>query len=141
MHAQLNEAVGGNLMQAAPSVGTRSWQHVRDEFLALVSGSQRQKVADLLAHPRNGGKGLRMWLQALKVADRPFPSTLPESLIQVYLDDHEAVPLFDCSQCGLAIPVRPSWRDHEGNPARVYFESCPCCDGPTGLYAYWSNSI
>lgn len=117
----------------------RNWSQVRDDFLSLVSPRQRPLVAELLRQPRRGGQGLRMWLQALVTQARPMPESLPAELIEVYLKDPEAVPLHDCSECGLAIPVHPAWQGYEWKPECVYFPECPCCGAATGLHAYWSN--
>ena len=125
--------------QAMPS-DDRHWAELRDRFLAAVDPRQRPAVAALLRHPNRGGGGLRMWLRALMAQGRPVPMSFPPNLVQVYLDDPEAVPLHDCARCGLAVPVCAGWDGYEGEPARVYFPTCPCCDGPTGLYAYWSHA-
>lgn len=125
----------GDVVRTAPD---RHWREARDRFLAAVTLRQRPAVADLLRHPHHGGLGLRMWLRALATQGRTLPPSLPPELVQVYLDDPEAVPLHDCACCGLPVPVRPGWGSYEGEPARVYFPNCPACGGPTGLYAYWS---
>jgi hypothetical protein len=119
----------------------RRWAQTRDRFLAAVDPKQRATVAGLLRQRHRGGLGLRMWLRTLVTQDRPLPESLPTELVQVYLDDPEAVPLYDCASCGLAVPVLPGWRGYEGEPERVYFLECPCCGGSTGLHAYWSNTI
>lgn len=119
----------------------RRWVEARDQFLAAIDPRQSAAVAELLRQPRRGGLGLRMWLRDLVTQGRPIPATLPARLIQVYLDDAEAVPLHDCADCGLAVPVHPGCHGYEEEPERVYFAACPCCGGATGLYAYWSNPI
>ena len=116
------------------------WAQTRDQFLSAVDPRQRPTVAGLLRQPHRGGVGLRMWLRTLVTQGRAVPESLPLDLVQVYLDDPEAVPLHDCAECGLAIPVHPGWRGYEGEPERVYFPACPCCGGPTGLHAYWSKT-
>ncbi len=115
------------------------WDEVREQFLAAVDRRQRSAVAALLRRPWHGGVGLRMWLRDLAAQGRPVPPTLPPDLIKVYLDDPEAVPLYDCADCGLAVPVHPAWDGYEGEPERVYFRACPCCGGRTGRFAYWSH--
>jgi len=109
-------------------------------LLQAVDPSQRAAVVNLLDHPRLGGKGLRMWLRMLGNKRGSLPWRLPAALINVYLQDSEAVPLHDCADCGLAIPIRPHWRGYEWEPGLLYFECCPSCGGSTGLYAYWSRN-
>src|SRR3954469_12034308 len=117
--------------RAGQSAFERRWAQTRDSFLSAVDARQRPVVARLLRQPHCGGLGLRMWLRNLVTQDRPLPESLPVELIQVYLDDPEAVPLHDCAWCGLAIPVHPGWRGYEGEPERAFFPTCPCCSGPT----------
>src|SRR4051812_4803509 len=104
----------------------RRWAQTRDGFLSAMDPRQRPVVAALLRQPHCGGLGLRMWLRALVTQGRPLPESLPVELVQVYLDDPEAVPLHDCARCGLGMPVHPGWRGYEGEPAQVYFPACPC---------------
>ena len=110
----------------------------RDQFLAAIDADLRSTVKVLLVDPQRGGRGLRMWLEAIITQDQVIPSQFPRSLVQVYLDDSEAVPLHDCAECGVAIPVHPHWKGMEGEQPQSYFPTCPCCGGVTGLYASWS---
>lgn len=135
-----NGAAGGTGEPARPADPLDpGWSEARDRFLAAMDLGQRLAVEGLLRQPRCGGLGLRLWLRILVTQGRPLPPALPVELVQVYLDDSEAVPLHDCANCGIAIPVRPGWQGYEGEPQRVYFPTCPSCGGRTGLYAYWSN--
>ncbi|MFL5338735.1 MAG: hypothetical protein ACJ8F7_01095 [Gemmataceae bacterium] len=111
---------------------------LRERFLAAVHPRQRMAVAELVRQPHHGGLGLRMWLRSLAARGGDLPVELPPALVCVYLEDPEAVPLHDCADCGLAVPVHPGPRGYEDEPARAYFPTCPCCGGPTGLYAYWA---
>ncbi len=145
MQAQLEERASYDCKQVISMVGYRPpldsrWSEARAALLAAVSDDQRQVVADLLRHPHHGGVGLRMLLRALATDDRPMPQDLPQELVQIYLDDPEAVPLHDCAVCGIPIPVHADRSDPEGPSQRIYFASCPRCGGQTGLYAYWSNT-
>jgi hypothetical protein len=112
---------------------------IRERFLAAIASGQRQLVEALLSQPRAGGRGLRMWLRNIAAQESPLPKSLPPALVQVYLSDPEAIPSHDCAECGVAIPIRPSCLNYEDEPAEVYFPSCPCCGGPTGLYASWAK--
>jgi len=112
---------------------------VCERFLAAISGSQRRLVAWLLRQPQMGGRGLRMWVNLLTMNGSPIPSSLPQRLVQVYLDDSEALPLHDCEDCGLLIPVRDGRSMECGLPEKTYFASCPVCGGRTGLHAYWAS--
>jgi hypothetical protein len=83
-------------------------------------------VRTLLANPRYGGRGLRAWVGLMEAEDRPLPPALPAELVDVYLRDDEAEPLYDCEACGLAVPVRVGWRSgHEPAYDRVYFPAWP----------------
>jgi hypothetical protein len=115
-------------------------QAILDQFLAAVDIRQRPVVAALLRQPYCGGQGLRLWLQALRAGTAVLPESIPPELIQVYVNDPEAVPLHDCARCGLAIPVRPDRQRGEDSPAeQVYFATCPHCGGRTGRYAYLAS--
>jgi hypothetical protein len=116
-----------------------SWLSMRDRFLDAVEMRQRPQVASMLRLPQHGGRGLRAWLGSIAAQRSCMPDSIPEQLVQVYLEDSEAIPLHDCASCGVAIPVRPAWDGYEEEPDQVYFSRCPCCGGPTGLYAYWSR--
>jgi hypothetical protein len=58
--------------------------------------------------------------------------------LSVYLADPKPLPLHDCENCGLEVPIRPGWQkgDHT-EPAKAYFESCPVCGGRVGYCARW----
>ncbi len=116
------------------------WQEARDHFLAAVAPEQRPFVARLLRERHEGGHGLRTWFRNLVWNGACLPAAVPPAVVEVYLADPEALPLHDCADCGMAVPVRPDRQaGPEGEPERVYFPTCPCCGGQTGLYAYWSN--
>jgi len=111
-----------------------------DCLLSALPHNRRPLARRMLADPRCGGRGLRAWLALLDTDARPFPSALPGDVIEVYLDDDDAEPLYDCEACGLAVPVRATRRcGHEAAVERVYFPTCPCCGGKTGRFAYWSR--
>jgi len=117
-----------------------NWNAVKSSFLAAVSSTQRARVASLLGESDVRGRGLRSWLRHMAVQGQLFDRSLPAELVEVYLSDDEAMPLHDCSGCGMAIPVRPDWRSCEAAPEQIYFSTCPCCGHRTGLYARWSQS-
>jgi hypothetical protein len=120
---------------------TGACAEVQDRFLAAVAPQQRPEVAALLGQRYHGGPGLRIWLRALAVQGASVPDHIPSELIDVYLTDPEALPLYDCSDCGLAIPARAGSRNGpDGQEDWPYFRTCPSCGGRTGLYAYWSNT-
>jgi hypothetical protein len=116
-----------------------AWEAVKDEFLRAVPPRQRAQVAELLHESDSRGRGLRTWLRVLAANEQRPADRFPAALVQVYLDDDEAMPLHDCAVCGVAIPVRPDWYSFDGEPQQVYFPECPCCGGRTGLYAAWSR--
>lgn len=109
-------------------------------FLAAIPSGLRTDVWSLLSDPRRGGRGLRAWLGLLEAGPAALPRDLPWELVEVYLLDHDAEPLHDCEECGVAIPVRCSRRvGHEPVAERRYFPACPCCGGRTGRFAFWSR--
>lgn len=111
-----------------------------DRLLAAIPAAHRPLARTLLTSPRLGGRGLRAWLAILDADDRPLPGDLPRELVEVYLLDDEAEPLYDCEDCGLPVPVRAGRRcGHEAAVDRVYFPTCPVCGGRTGRHAYWSR--
>jgi len=117
------------------------WMEAKSRFLDAVHPTQRPLVDSLLQNPRHGGRGLRLLLRNLLIQDQTLPALIPAAVIEVYLSDPEAVPLFDCHDCGLPVPVRFNIQDgFEETPEREYFPSCPQCGGRTGRYAYWSNT-
>jgi hypothetical protein len=141
MHANLHKlvtgAVGGNGYCDASLAP--QFSAVRERFLAAIDSEQRPLVEVLLSQPRAGGRGLRMWLRTIAAQESPLPESLPVTLVQVYLNDPEAIPLHDCAGCGIAVPIRPNCLSYEEEPAEVYFPDCPCCGSRTGLYASWAK--
>ncbi len=128
------------MTSVVPNETEARWREARDRFLAAVAPEQRQLVAELLGQFPHGGQGLHRWLCALAWEGAFLPGSLPPELIATYLDDAEAVPLHDCADCGLAVPIRPGRTyGYEGLAARRYFPTCPHCGGKTGWYARWSN--
>jgi hypothetical protein len=116
------------------------WQQICRRFVNAVSVNHRETVAQLLRQPNNGGSGLREWVSAIAFRGAITPSTIPDTVIEVYLGDPEAVPLYDCESCGLAIPVRPSrLYGLDGDPDEVYFRNCPLCGARTGLYLHFTH--
>jgi hypothetical protein len=112
-----------------------------ERLLAAVPDGLRARVEAVLADPRRGGRGLRAWLGLMEAEHRPLPAALPAELIEVYLRDGEAEPLYDCENCGLPVPVQTGWRaGHEPTADRVYFPVCPACGGRTGPYAFWTRT-
>jgi hypothetical protein len=116
------------------------WQNVCLRFLNAVSVNQRAAVAQSLRQPNNGGSGLREWVSAIAYRGATIPDAIPETVIDIYLNDPEAVPLYDCESCGLATPVRPSrLYGLDGDPEEVYFRNCPACGARTGLFLHFSH--
>jgi hypothetical protein len=119
-----------------------AWQENCERFLAAVSSSRRPQVADMLHHMHNGGSGLRYWIEAITWRGASLPDRIPDCIIDVYLSDSEAMPLYDCEQCGLAIPVRPSrLYGFDGDPEEVYFPNCPICGARTGLFLHFTRDF
>ncbi len=117
-----------------------TWDEVREHFLSLIRPHQRGQVAALLSQSDACGRGLRTWLRLIGAQGELPSAPFSAELVQVYLTDDEAMPLHDCSGCGVAIPVRPDWQGLDGEPQEIYFPQCPCCGERTGLYAAWSRS-
>ena len=112
----------------------------QSRFLSAVPPGLRGRVSAALFDPRLGGRGLRAWLALVEIEGRPLPSRFDNDLVAVYLSDPEAEPLYDCEECGLAVPVRVGRRGgHEPTCDRVYFAACPDCGGRTGERAFWSR--
>ena len=110
---------------------------VEARFYAAVPAKLRSRVRAVVMDPYLGGRGLRKWLALLTQSACPLPEELPEELVEIYLEDCDAEPLFDCAECGLALPVRAGRRGgHEPTHDRVYFAACPHCSGPVGPHAY-----
>jgi hypothetical protein len=110
-------------------------------LLAAIPAGQQARARAAVLNPKCGGRGLRAWLGLIAAEPRPLPASLPAELVEVYLKDAEAEPLFDCEACGLPVPVRAGRRTgHEPTADRVYFPACPLCGGRTGPHAYWANA-
>jgi hypothetical protein len=117
---------------------TLRWQQILNRFLQAIAPRQRDRVACTLRELHNGGSGLRQWLGAMVWRG----AYLPDSVLDIYLSDPEAMPLYDCSSCGLAVPVRPS-RLHglDGEPEEIYFSKCPCCGADTGPFSHFTKVL
>jgi hypothetical protein len=123
--------------QAREDDSTAVWDDACRRFLAAVDGLQRMVVELMLTQPHQGGAGLRAWFDAVAWRGAVLPDRIPPEVIDVYIHDAEALPLNDCEDCGLAVPVRPN-RIHgfDAEPEYVYFPTCPACGGRTGAYSY-----
>jgi hypothetical protein len=131
----------GELPSPGRPAPDQRWAELELRFLAAVMPAQRPAVMNVLRAGRHGGRGLRSWLRRLLASDGSLPPLVPEELVAIYLEDPDAMPLHDCAECGLAIPVRPrlhGWDDDD--PDIAYFPKCPCCGGRTGACVYWSNT-
>ena len=116
------------------------WSAACQQFIGAVPESLRGGVERSLRNLHKGGSGLRAWVSAIAWRGGRIPATIPSELIQVYLNDPEAIPLHDCEKCGVAIPVRPDrLNGSEAEPEQVYFHDCPVCGGRTGWYMYFSR--
>lgn len=134
-----NRPLNRRLDRSALAPGADCWTTARTRFLERIDGGQRERVSLLLQQPKQGGRGLRLWVHRVETEECPLPETLPASLVQVYLDRPDAIPLHDCEECGIAIPVETNWHGDEEEPQQLFFTACPCCGGRTGLHAYWSR--
>jgi hypothetical protein len=116
------------------------WQTACAIFLDAVPPKQRAAVRQILQNANCGGSGMRDWVSSIAFRGATLPACIPEEVIDVYLDDSEAVPLHDCGRCGFAVPIRPN-RLHgvESEPEQTYFPTCPNCGGNTGPYFFWSR--
>lgn len=112
-----------------------NWEYTCSRLLEAVDPAQRPAVQEHLHGLHTTSPGLRNWVMALCWRGAVLPGHVPPELIDVYLTDAEAVPLHDCEDCGLAVPVRPSRvAGMEEEPELVYFPFCPLCGGRTGWY-------
>ncbi len=110
-------------------------EDVRRMFLGAIAPSQRAKVEESLAAGRYTGVGLHAWLDSIISEETYLPSEIPPSLVQAYFDYPEALPLHNCENCGLHIPIVPSpLYGFEGETDHVLFPTCPSCGGRTGWY-------
>lgn len=129
-----------NLSSDRKEIEHSTWQQTCAQFLRAVAPAQRDHAARLLQQPNNGGGGLREWVSAMAWRKVAVPEQIPMDLVDVYLKDPEAVPLFDCESCGLPVPIRPSrLYGLEGDPDEVYFPNCPLCGSRTGLYLHFTR--
>lgn len=113
------------------------WGDTAARFLTAVAAEQRETVEPLLAHRGDTPVGLRRWLEAIALRATAMPERIPMALIDVYLRDPEAAPLYQCEECGLAVPVRPNRAlGPDAEPEQVYFPRCPVCGGQTGYCLY-----
>lgn len=123
---------------AAPEVKdpTQLWNEAARRFLAAVIDEQQEAVEPLL-QLHYGHSGLRRWVDAITSQRALLPNKIPPAVIDVYLQDPEAAPLYECEECGLAVPVRPNrLLGPDAEPDKVYFPECPACGGQTGYYVY-----
>lgn len=117
-----------------------TWQEAYARLLSAISPEQRALVEKLCCNRHNGGSGLREWVATIARGATVLPEHIPVELMNVYLCDPEAVPLHDCEDCGLAIPIRPHRiLGLEAEPEQTYFPNCPLCGARTGPYFYWSR--
>jgi hypothetical protein len=115
----------------------QAWKDTAARFLAAVPYEQREAVEPLLQQPHYGSSGLRNWIDAIASQGAVLPERIPAAVIDVYLEDAEAMPLYECEECGLAVPVRPNrLLGPDAEPEKVFFPECPACGGRTGYYLY-----
>ena len=115
------------------------WLNAQDRLLDALPSHQRAAVIDAIEGWPDRGLGLLDWLDDL-VRASSIPTPLPSELVQVYLDDPDALPLHDCEDCGLRIPVRPGRQcGNDSQAAHRYFDHCPACGGRVGWYAFWEK--
>jgi len=115
------------------------WDAARNRLLESVEEEQLDQVKVALCTPHVGGRGLRLWLQMIAIKNKHLPKSLPWKLMQVYLDEPDALPLHECSGCGVAIPVRLVCPVVDEERIETFFPACPCCGSRTGLYATWDH--
>lgn len=109
------------------------WNVACNRLLEHIRPAQRSLAEGLLHGLHNGGAGLRMWITAIVSQGAPIPEEVPIEVIDVYLKDPEALPLYACQSCQLRVPVRPSRRGMlDDEPEYVYWSRCPCCNAITG---------
>ncbi len=116
------------------------WSFIYNQFMDLVDEDMREHVLGMVSSIHGSGEGLRCWINDIAYRGRVMPKFIPKELLLVYSADSEAMPLHDCADCGLSVPVRPNrLYGGEGEPEESYFPNCPICGGRTGLYFYWSS--
>ncbi len=116
------------------------WEFAYFGFLSLVPADLRDEIQRTVSFIHGNGEGLRHWINDIAYRGGVLPPSIPREMLLVYLVDQDALPLHDCADCGLSVPVRPNrLYGSEGDPEEVYFPVCPACGGRTGLYCYWSN--
>jgi hypothetical protein len=117
-----------------PTPGEPTWF---SQLLPAVAAEQQAAVEAVVRAFPERGYGLYAWVTNLREGGH-LPARIPAEVIDVYLRDDKALPLHDCEDCGLLLPLRPG--RHYGlavEPARSYFDTCPVCGGRVGCYAYW----
>jgi hypothetical protein len=122
---------------------TMSEEHARLVVEAYAAGAQYVQSPE---YNTPGGRLLRRCLDAMSRLDhRHWPDTdisdevilaMPPEVAEVYLN-YDALPLHDCEDCGLWVPVTPG--EYRGRPAVRHFEDCPLCGGRTGYAAYFNR--
>ncbi|MDX1965436.1 MAG: hypothetical protein SFX18_19985 [Pirellulales bacterium] len=128
------------LLSPSPGIAEDTWEAACRQLLDAVPQEYLSLISLLLKERNGGGCGLRDWISAVAFRGAKFPHSIPPQIVRIYLNDPEAVPLHDCEECGLAVPVRPN-RVHglESDPECEYFPTCPLCGGRTGPFYYWSE--
>ena len=116
------------------------WSAACQRFVAAAPAALREAVERSLGDLHSAGSGLRAWVSTIAWRGGRLPENIPAELIRVYLDDPEAIPLHDCENCGVAIPVRPDrLNGSEAEPEQIYFHQCPVCAGRRGWYLFFSR--
>lgn len=109
------------------------WEETVAAFFYAIADDQRPAVERAVTDPRYGGAGLRRWLEGIVWLGEPLPDWIPASVIDVYLRDPAAMPLFNCEDCDMPVPVRPHpIEGPDAAPEQIYFPHCPWCGAPTG---------
>jgi hypothetical protein len=90
-------------------------------------------------------RGVRIAGDELEDVLRDGRPAWPEEVREIYSEDLDALPLSDCANCGLPLPVRPGENAYKGGkrvtvrPAYNYFDQCPVCGGSVGYEAYYRS--
>lgn len=114
------------------------WTKAKQQFLAAVAPQQRQAVATALENRHAASPGLRQWLRGLIIEEMRLPKRIPPQVIAIYLEDADALPLYGCSHCALALPVKCISTWAADAVEEVYFDNCPSCGQSVDLYGHWS---